>query len=122
MPHELDFTIIKNNQAEIILSIKTKLGNPFALTGYTLKWCIANPANDGMALVTKTLDDGIRYIAAQEGQIAIDLNPSDTENIPSGTYIHELIIEDGSGAAVTVTNSNSTAGKIHLREQYTRPG
>jgi hypothetical protein len=56
---------------------------------------------DGNTVLTKTLQDGIAFLDAQQGRFVINIEPSDTEDL-SGQFEHECEIVDQNDDVTTV--------------------
>jgi hypothetical protein len=92
---------------DIVLAVKTEAGVDVPLAGATVRWWMGHSrfsAGDGV-LIKKSIGQGV---AITDATATVSLAPSDTAEIPAGTYYHEAEIVFADGSVSTVTTGRFT--------------
>lgn len=99
-----NFKATAGDTTPVYVVVRDQAGEVMDLTGASARWMVSRgtPARfSPQVLLTKsTANGGITITAAPEGEMLIDLQPSDTRNL-TGDYYHELELVDGNGAVTT---------------------
>lgn len=88
---------------QVIFTVKDTDGNVFDLTGFTSITWVVYKQTSKVAVLTKTYGSGITVPTPANGQIVVDLLPSDTESLASAIYNHECEISSGPNDVYTVS-------------------
>lgn len=91
--------IYQGDYHELIITVVDEDGVVADLSGYSAVWCLYGQT-EGNIVLTKTTSDGITITG---GQITIELENVDTENLTPRIYGHQCEVEDIMGRHSTVT-------------------
>lgn len=75
-------------------------GDPFPLTGSTVRWVLARRAGAD-PIIEKTTDDDVEITDPDGGELVVHLSGSETEDL-SGQWYHEAELTDPDGAVATL--------------------
>ena len=97
-----DFTIKRNDTRPVIAAQLTQDGNPYDLTGATVKFLMKLPASG-----SPKVDASATIVNASNGDVEYAWIASDTDT--EGEYDAEWEVTDGSGEVLTFPNGHDTA-------------
>ncbi|MDB9247463.1 hypothetical protein PN419_00380 [Halorubrum ezzemoulense] len=110
LPTERNDEYVAGDTALVELTITNSNGNPKQLGGAEIVFALAE-YRGADPLVTKTTDDGITIVDAENGRVDIRVSGNDTATLGSadGTnYYYEIEVTDDSGDVSTVTTGEWT--------------
>lgn len=85
---------------QINFTVKDRNGDVKDITAISARWALADDRG-GSKVLEKSTTDGIQVTDAANGELQIELLPSETDGF-SGSYYHELEITDSDGRVSTV--------------------
>jgi hypothetical protein len=97
-----NFEIFQGDTKRLVISVQHPDGSPYNLTGYSVRWVIYFPTTRALLLERATSGGGITVPVPTNGEILIDLVPTDTENAIPRIYNHECEIQTSSTNVHTV--------------------
>lgn len=103
-----NFDIYLGDSKQIIITVYDETGAILPLDGYDITWVLYKLTSKQIVL-TKTLGAGITVPTPANGQILIDIQPADTENLVPNTYLHECEISTSPTDVATVTTGTVKA-------------
>lgn len=100
MAANVNLEMVRGDTRVWSMTIKTRDGNPFDLTGYTVKMTAKRAVTDadGSAVFQKTSPaGGITINSPTAGTITVTLSPSDTSGLPAYTIrlVYDLQVTNG---------------------------
>jgi hypothetical protein len=90
-------SVYRKNDKLLRVQVKDDIGTPVNLDGASLLFVVKSAAEE---LIRKEIGAGITIIDAEEGQIEVDIDATDTDHWP-GTYRYELLLTDCGGNRYT---------------------
>lgn len=74
---------------------------PVPMLGTTIRWTLTVDENDFVALLEKTIGNGVSFDVAKPGEIIVNLMPADTALLPPRDYWQQIRITFPNGTVKT---------------------
>jgi hypothetical protein len=93
------------------ISVQDPDGQPISLVAVeSIKWWVAKKVTSTTRLLEKTIGSGITVTNAAGGQLTVEIDPEDTDDVV-GDYYHEMEIIDSAGDIGTVLRGTMTVAR-----------
>lgn len=113
-----NFEITAGDTVPVIITIADDSGAAVNLTGASARWAAAPGTPRRFSptpVIAKETGAGIEITNAALGELRIDLDPADTQDL-AGDFYHELQVTDSSGGVTT-----PLSGLMTITRQLVRP-
>lgn len=105
-----NFTMYAGENKHIRVTVTNDVGSAKNLTSASIKWALRKLGED---YINKSTVSGITIENAVGGIFVVNLLPSDTLDLGSGTYTHEAEVTDNSSETAVVLS-----GTVTINDSY----
>ncbi|MGQ3299645.1 hypothetical protein [Reyranella sp.] len=99
-----DFTMYQGDTKVLQVTVKTPAGVVVPITGTTIRWQLAESAEDAEPIIAKAVGAGITIVDGPAGRFDVAINPADTLAL-EGSYYHEAEVDDGGVISTVLTGA-----------------
>ena len=97
------------------LTYKNDDNTPVDLTGYTATMMIREDLDSAVVAMEISTNNGRITLGGAAGTIDIEVSSTDTDQMAEGTYVYDLVIEDGSSVVTRLLE-----GTLEVKKAVTR--
>lgn len=106
-----NFSMYAGDSKKVIITVTDDNNNALDLFGASVKWALKRSSRTDEREIYKEINKGIKIDNPTNGELTIDLLPSDTALLTPGTYYHECEVTDANGNVSTITVGYITISK-----------